>query len=114
MWLRLANGFADSRFIVRPIDKECLTKNFVLGNRPPVAAIPTVISIVSQSEIVPWGHDQFTILHILANLIRPFRLHAGDRFVMAAWRKIVEQGIVGSRGIIANIRLVLFLAIQID
>ena len=70
------DGLADSGFVVRPVDVERFTEDFVAGNRPPVTAIPAVIAIVAHGEVRVRWHDDFTLVDITENLIGPLGLHA--------------------------------------
>jgi hypothetical protein len=65
------DGLADSGFVVRPVDVERFTEDFVAGNRPPVTAIPAVIAIVAHGEVRVWKNAMYELVDDPCELAEP-------------------------------------------
>ena len=97
-----------------PVDHYGSAHDGLASYKAPVPAVPAMVSIVSHGEIVSGRHHEFSILDVLENLIGPLRLHAGNYVIVASRREIVEEGVIGSGGVMIGIGFSEPLAIAIN
>src|SRR6266850_134325 len=90
----------------RPVNQEGPPHDGVTINESPVAAVLTVIAIVTHGEILPWRNDNLVTLNILADLRAPFR-NGIERNHLAPYRREIKvEGVVRCGRIMNRIRFI--------
>src|SRR5580700_5074157 len=81
----------------RPIDHRRSAHDRVTVDKAPVAAIPTVISVIAHREITICGNDELALLDVGHEFEGPFRTQSGVKVVAIGWREIIAEGIAPRR-----------------
>ena len=82
-------------------------------HKTPIAAVPTTVAIISHYEITIRWDDKTAAVDIIEQARGPLRPQATFEKIAARGRKVVTEGI-RAEGIVDNVRLLEWLAIDVD
>src|SRR4051794_17533149 len=90
----------------RPIDEKWATHDGVAIDKSPVAAVGTLIAIVTHGEIFPGRDDDLVAPDMVLDVAGPFGNHLRGIQLVANRRKGVIQRIVGRGWIVHDVWLI--------